>query len=87
MLQALKQSTLGAKDLTGAVSGFGQVFVESSTPTLYFNANQNLNVRRPNMSCLNPLRKYFSLRVHVTLKSKRCVEVAGRDSCCLQQFD
>ena len=87
MLQALKQSTLSAKDLTGAVSGFGQVFVESSTPTLYFKAIQNLNVRRPNMSCLNPLRKYFSLRVHVTLKSKRCVEVAGRDSCRLQQFD
>ena len=86
MLQALKQSTLSAKDLTGAVSGFGQVFVESSTPTLYFKAIQNLNVRRPNMSCLNPLRKYFSLRVHVTLKSKRCVEVAGRDSCRLQQF-
>ena len=63
MLQAVKQSTLGARDLSCVVFGFGQVFVGSSTPTLYFIAPQ----RRPNMSCLNPLRKYFSLRVHVTL--------------------
>ena len=74
MLQAVKQSTLGARDLSCAVFGFGQVFVGSGTPTLSFIAPQNSNVRRPSMSCLNPLRKYFSLRVHVTLRSKRCVE-------------
>ena len=67
MLQAVKQSTLGARDLSCVVFGFGKVFVGSGTPTLYFIAPQNSNVRRPNMSCLNPLRKYFSLRVHVTL--------------------
>ena len=76
MLQAVKQSTLEAS----------QVFVESGTPKLYFIALQNSNVGRPN-TCLNPLRKYFSLRVHVTLRSKRCVEIAGRDSCPLKQFD
>ena len=41
MLQAVKQSTLGARDLSCAVFGFGQVFVGSGTPTLSFIAPQN----------------------------------------------
>ena len=57
-------------------------------------AVQNLNVRRPNMSCLDSLRTDMLCRyVFKTFTSKRrykrslvCVDVAGRDTCLQLSF-
>ena len=88
MLQTV--ATLGARDFSYAVSGFCHVFIVTDEPTLHLprlhssNASkilmfgdQNCHVR----THLERISRYVS-----TFRSKRCVDVPGRDSCRLQLY-
>ena len=88
MLQTV--ATLGARDFSYSVSGFCHVFIVTGEPTLHLprlhssNAfkiqmfgDQNCHVR----THLERISRYLS-----TFKSKRCLDVAGRDSCRLQLY-
>ena len=88
MLQTV--ATLGARDFSYAVSGFCHVFIVTGEPTLHLPRLHSSNASKIHMfgdqNChvrthLERISRYVSM-----FRSKRCVDVPGRDSCRLQLY-